>query len=238
MKIFCVDSRVLSLTVFRVHISEKTVGLVFDKRKLSCTRTHNHLKSLCNFPLRNSARTYYHSLEKSTKNPKKKLKYTLWTLFSIFQYNCKWLVISLLLKIACILHFFHFKSMNRYWCNWKELLIFYYWKGLASFKQRWPSCITFSTEKPQHPVNYDSGKKTRKFYQSCMSESRQRRDQTLADFTDLIRNVSSGDSFNFAVVLEKVHLLDAWPLFTVSVGPNEKSAQDINVARVISLYLL
>lgn len=111
-------------------------------------------------------------------------------------------------------------------------------KGLASFKQRWPSCITFSTEKPQHPVNYDSGKKTRKFYQSCMSESRQRRDQTLADFTDLIRNVSSGDSFNFAVVLEKVHLLDAWPLFTVSVGPNEKSAQDINVARVISLYLL
>lgn len=87
-------------------------------------------------------------------------------------------------------------------------------------------------EKPQHPVNYDSGKKTRKFYQSCMSESRQRRDQTLADFTDLIRNVSSGDSFNFAVVLEKVHLLDAWPLFTVSVGPNEKSAQDINVARI------
>lgn len=71
-----------------------------------------------------------------------------------------------------------------------------------------------------------------------MSESRQRRDQTLADFTDLIRNVSTGDSFNFAVVLEKVHLLDAWPLFTVSVGPNEKSAQDINVVRVISLYLL
>lgn len=127
--------------------------------------------------------------------------------------------------------------MNRYKCNWKELLIFYSWKGLTSFKQRLPSCITFSTEKPQHPVNYDSGKKTRKFYQSCMSESRQRRDQTLADFTDLIRNVSSGDSFNFAVVLEKVHLLDAWPLFTVSVGPNEKSAQDINVARVISLYL-
>lgn len=117
-------------------------------------------------------------------------------------------------------------------------ILLLYWKGLASFKQRWPSCITFSTEKPQHPVNYDSGKKTRKFYQSCMSESRQRRDQTLADFTDLIRNVSSGDSFNFAVVLEKVHLLDAWPLFTVSVGPNEKSAQDINVARVISLYLL
>lgn len=70
-----------------------------------------------------------------------------------------------------------------------------------------------------------------------MSESRQRRDQTLADFTDLIRNVSHGDTFNLAVVLEKVHLLDAWPLFTVSVGPNEKSAQDINVARVISLFL-
>uniref|UniRef100_K1P7F9 Endothelin-converting enzyme 1 n=1 Tax=Magallana gigas TaxID=29159 RepID=K1P7F9_MAGGI len=96
----------------------------------------------------------------------------------------------------------------------------------------WERDTPIPPEKPQHPVNYDSGKKTRKFYQSCMSESRQRRDQTLADFTDLIRNVSSGDSFNFAVVLEKVHLLDAWPLFTVSVGPNEKSAQDINVARI------
>lgn len=126
--------------------------------------------------------------------------------------------------------------MNRYLLQLEKISAFInIERGLHPSNKLWPSCITFSTEKPQHPVNYDSGKKTRKFYQSCMSESRQRRDQTLADFTDLIRNVSSGDSFNFAVVLEKVHLLDAWPLFTVSVGPNEKSAQDINVARVNSL---
>nr|XP_022287833.1 endothelin-converting enzyme homolog isoform X1 [Crassostrea virginica] len=87
-------------------------------------------------------------------------------------------------------------------------------------------------EKPKSPVNYDSGQKTRRFYQSCMSESRQGRQQTLADFTNLIRNVSTGGTFNLAVVLERIHLLDAWPLFTVTVGPNEKSAQDVNVARI------
>ena len=86
-------------------------------------------------------------------------------------------------------------------------------------------------------MNYDSGQKTRRFYQSCMSESRQGRQQTLADFTSLIRNVSTGGTFNLAVVLERIHLLDAWPLFTVSVGPNEKSAQDVNVARVTTLSL-
>lgn len=65
-----------------------------------------------------------------------------------------------------------------------------------------------------------------------MSESRQRREQTLANFTDLIKYVSS-ENFNFAVMLEKVHLLDAWPLFTVSVGPNEVSPEDgFNVVRV------
>lgn len=98
-------------------------------------------------------------------------------------------------------------------------------------------CCFLFTEKPKSPVNYDSGQKTRRFYQSCMSESRQGRQQTLADFTNLIRNVSTGGTFNLAVVLERIHLLDAWPLFTVTVGPNEKSAQDVNVARVTTLSL-
>jgi hypothetical protein len=70
-----------------------------------------------------------------------------------------------------------------------------------------------------------------------MSESRQRREQTLANFTDLLKYVSS-DVFNFAVTLEKVHLLDAWPLFTVSIGPNEVSPEEgYNVVRV-TLYSL
>ncbi|XP_048744475.2 endothelin-converting enzyme homolog isoform X2 [Ostrea edulis] len=87
-------------------------------------------------------------------------------------------------------------------------------------------------EKASGLVTSDSGKKTKQFYQSCMSESRQRRDQTLANFTDLIKYVSS-ENFNFAVMLEKVHLLDAWPLFTVSVGPNEVSPEDgFNVVRI------
>lgn len=133
VKIFCVDSRVLSLPVFRVHISEKTVGLVFDKRKLSCTRTHNHLKSLCNFPfaLRNSARTYYHSLEKSTKNPKKKLKNTLWTLFSIFQYNCKWLVISFTVKNSLHTTFFSFQEYESLLVQLKRTPHILFLKGVS-----------------------------------------------------------------------------------------------------------
>ncbi|XP_062597685.1 endothelin-converting enzyme homolog isoform X1 [Saccostrea cucullata] len=87
-------------------------------------------------------------------------------------------------------------------------------------------------EKQGSSVKYDSGKKTKQFYKSCMSESRQKRSQTLADFTDLIRNVSVDGDFNFAVMLEKVHLLDAWPLFTVSVGPNEVSSENVNVVKI------
>lgn len=57
------------------------------------------------------------------------------------------------------------------------------------------------------------------------------------DFIDFIWNVFIGDSFNFVVVLEKVYFLDVWLLFMVFVGFNEKLVQDINVVRVISLYL-
>lgn len=57
------------------------------------------------------------------------------------------------------------------------------------------------------------------------------------DFIDFIWNVFFGDSFNFVVVLEKVYFLDVWLLFMVFVGFNEKLVQDINVVRVISLYL-
>lgn len=42
--LFCVDSRVFSW--FPVHVSEKTVGLVLSKQKLSCKFTHkNQLKA-------------------------------------------------------------------------------------------------------------------------------------------------------------------------------------------------
>ena len=69
-------------------------------------------------------------------------------------------------------------------------------------------------------VTYSSGKKAKKFYQSCMTEGRQRRAVTIQDFHDLIKNLSQGNTF--AVTLEKVHRFNHMAHIFNNGGPRWK----------------
>ncbi|KAJ8317266.1 hypothetical protein KUTeg_005170 [Tegillarca granosa] len=72
----------------------------------------------------------------------------------------------------------------------------------------------------------ESGMKAKKFYKSCMSESRQKREETLHDFHQLIYNISKDENnWDFGAVLEQIHKLNSWPIFKLVIGPDERNAK-------------
>ncbi|KAK3096132.1 hypothetical protein FSP39_023569 [Pinctada imbricata] len=78
-------------------------------------------------------------------------------------------------------------------------------------------------------VKYSSGLKAQRFYTSCMKESREDRGSTMRKFYDLITNVSREGRFD--LTLENVHLLNVWPIFSISVGPDERNTNK-NIIKV------
>lgn len=66
--------------------------------------------------------------------------------------------------------------------------------------------------------------KVRGFYDSCMSESMEHRNETLRDFISLMNNVTKGGETDFDLqsTLLEIHRLNSWPLFQLVVGPDEK----------------
>ncbi|KAK3095563.1 hypothetical protein FSP39_016119 [Pinctada imbricata] len=77
--------------------------------------------------------------------------------------------------------------------------------------------------KPEH----SSVNKTLRFYKSCMREGKGIYAETLRRFYDLLRTFPS--SMSFTETLEKVQMLNAWPVFKVTVGPNENHYESNNI---------
>lgn len=77
-----------------------------------------------------------------------------------------------------------------------------------------------------------SEQKTKKFYGSCMAESVRTRLKTLHDFWSLITNISSAsENRTLGYLLESVHSLNAWPLFSISVGTDDRKP-DSNIIKI------
>lgn len=73
----------------------------------------------------------------------------------------------------------------------------------------------------------DAPSKVRKFYNSCMKESKEHRNETLIDFKSLVNNVTKGSDTDFDLqgTLLEIHKLNSWPLFSLIVGPDELNPQ-------------
>ncbi|XP_021356005.1 endothelin-converting enzyme 1-like isoform X2 [Mizuhopecten yessoensis] len=76
-----------------------------------------------------------------------------------------------------------------------------------------------------------SEKKTKQFYDSCMAESKLNRLRTLSDFRSLVKNITDAANGTLGVLLESVHGLNAWPLFSVLVGTDDLNP-DKNVVKI------
>lgn len=75
--------------------------------------------------------------------------------------------------------------------------------------------------------------KAKKFHDSCIGEDSMNRTYVKEIFQSLIQLISGAEqNYTFATVLERIHQLNTWPLFTVTVGPDEWHG-DSNVIKVI-----
>ncbi|XP_053406983.1 endothelin-converting enzyme homolog isoform X2 [Mercenaria mercenaria] len=75
-----------------------------------------------------------------------------------------------------------------------------------------------------HTLHSPAQEKVRIFHKSCMAESQVSRQKTLNDFKGLLANISKdGQVFNLMEILSEVHKLNTWPLFQVTVGPDERN---------------
>ncbi|XP_069140555.1 endothelin-converting enzyme 1-like isoform X1 [Argopecten irradians] len=81
------------------------------------------------------------------------------------------------------------------------------------------------------PMVTSSEKKTKQFYESCMAESKLNRLRTLNDFRTLVKNITDAANGTLGVLLESVHSLNAWPLFSVLVGTDDLNP-DKNVIKI------
>lgn len=65
-----------------------------------------------------------------------------------------------------------------------------------------------------------------------MQEETTNKSAIIQKFRNLIGLISETETnYTFVVILEKIHQLNTWPLFTVSVGPDEWQ-DDKNVIKV------
>ncbi|XP_060066651.1 endothelin-converting enzyme 1-like isoform X2 [Ylistrum balloti] len=83
----------------------------------------------------------------------------------------------------------------------------------------------------ERTMTTSSEKKTKRFYNSCMAESKLNRLRTLRDFRALVKNITDAANGTLGVLLESVHSLNAWPLFSVRVGTDDLKP-DKNVVKI------
>lgn len=74
--------------------------------------------------------------------------------------------------------------------------------------------------------------KAKKFHDSCLDEDSMNRTYVKEKFQSLIELITGTENnYTFSTVLERIHQLNTWPLFTVTVGPDERHG-DRNVIKV------
>lgn len=80
----------------------------------------------------------------------------------------------------------------------------------------------------------DAISKAKKFHDSCMNEASVSQTAVIQKFQKLIELIRTGQTehnFTFVVILENIHRLNSWPLFTVSMGPDEQT-EDTDVLKI------
>ncbi|XP_052101758.1 endothelin-converting enzyme homolog isoform X1 [Mytilus californianus] len=78
----------------------------------------------------------------------------------------------------------------------------------------------------------DAINKAKKFHDSCLHEENTNKSAIIQKFRNLIGLISGTETnYTFSIILERIHQLNTWPLFTVSVGPDEWQ-DDTNVIKI------
>lgn len=83
-----------------------------------------------------------------------------------------------------------------------------------------------------HHGKDDAITKAKLFHDSCMNEESVDKAAIIQKFQNIIQLATGTENnFTLVVVLEKIHRLKSWPLFTVSVGPDEQEG-DNNIIKI------